>query len=319
MPPRHTLWLLLFASAALCAQQQPVPLSQLQQQAEARQAELERKQAPLGFRPGDVTPQIQPAVTAADPGRCLNIHIVHIDSQEAAFFRRHLAKSLPQLNLRGKRVGDNTLSIQQKNGKTACLNGANIEQLARLTQNAIIDAGWITTRVFVPEQDLNRGELTFTILPGHAGQVSLAPESAGQRAPFFASTVPVSTGEKLSLRDIEQGLENLRRLPGVQTEIDIAPGAAPGRSDLRIRWQQSRWYRFNFTLDDSGSKATGKYLGTIGLAVDNPLRLSDSLNLNYSRNLIPGQRRTSLSGHSGRGRTDNYRRPLQRAAGLLGL
>jgi len=69
MPPRHTLWLLLFASAALCAQQQPVPLSQLQQQAEARQAELERKQAPLGFRPGDVTPQIQPAVTAADPRR----------------------------------------------------------------------------------------------------------------------------------------------------------------------------------------------------------------------------------------------------------
>ena len=306
MPTRHSLWLLLFASSALFAQQQPVPLSQLQQQAEARQAELERKQAPLGFRPSDLSPQTPPAATVADPGRCLNIHTLHIDSQEAAFFRRYVAKSLPQLKLRGKRVGDSTLSIQQKSGKSACLSGANIEQLAKLTQNAIIDAGWITARVFVPEQDLNRGELTFTILPGYAGTVSLAPESAGQRAPFFASTVPVSTGEKLSLRDIEQGLENLRRLPSVQAEIDIAPGADEGRSDLRIRWQQSRWYRFNFSLDDSGSKATGKYLGTISLAVDNPLRLSDSLNLNYSRNLTPGQRRTSLSGHSGRGRTDNY-------------
>ena len=87
MPPRHSLWLLLFASSALFAQQQPVPLSQLQQQAEARQAELERNQAPLGFRPSDVTPQTPPtATTAADPGRCLNIHTLRIDSPEAAFF-----------------------------------------------------------------------------------------------------------------------------------------------------------------------------------------------------------------------------------------
>ena len=126
MPTRHSLWLLLFASSALFAQQQPVPLSQLQQQAEARQAELERKQAPLGFRPSDLSPQTPPAATVADPGRCLNIHTLHIDSQEAAFFRRYVAKSLPQLKLRGKRVGDSTLSIQQKSGKSACLSGANI-------------------------------------------------------------------------------------------------------------------------------------------------------------------------------------------------
>ena len=307
MLPRHLFWLLSFASATLFAQQQPVPLSQLQQQAEARQAEIERSQTPRGFQPSELVPPSTPATTTTDADRCLGIHTLHIDSQEAAFFRRHLAKSLPLLQLQGKRVGDSDLNIRQKDGKSACLSGGKIEQLANSTQNAIIDAGWITTRVVVLEQDLNRGELTLTILPGYAGQVGLAPESAGQRAPFFVSTVPVNTGEKLSLRDIEQGLENLRRLPSVQAEIDIAPSANEGRSDLRIRWQQSRWYRFNFSIDDSGSKATGKYLGTIGLAVDNPLRLSDSLNLNYSRNLIAGTKRTSLGGeHSGRGRTDNY-------------
>jgi hemolysin activation/secretion protein len=68
-------------------------------------------------------------------------------------------------------------------------------------------------------------------------------------------------GDVLNLRDIEQGLENLQRLPSVQADFQIAPASAadapPNSSDLLLKWHQQRPYRLLLQLDDGGSQATG--------------------------------------------------------------
>lgn len=303
---RYLFCFLLLGAISATAQQQPVSPAQLEQQAEARQTEINRFQAPRGFTPGErssSTPPPHPDTAAQT--RCLPIQRVVLDGERAARFSRYLKQALSRQALQPRPAGATQYTIGHAD-KAACLSAADIEHLSEAVQNAVIDAGLVTSRIVVADQDLNSGHLHLTILPGYAGDKILTADSAGKRTPSLRSTIPVRRGELLNLRDIEQGLENLRRLPTVEAGIDIVPGGQMGQSDLQVRWQQQRWWRFNFAVDDSGSKATGKYLGTLGLSLDNPLRLSDTLALNYSRNLLPGKKQRSQSGHSGRGRSDNY-------------
>ncbi|EHM56019.1 ShlB/FhaC/HecB family hemolysin secretion/activation protein [Cardiobacterium valvarum] len=303
---RYLPCLLLLAAIPVTAQQQLVSPAQLEQQAEARQTEINRTQAPRGFTPGERSSSTQPPHpdTAAQT-RCLPIQRVVLDGERASRFSRYLKQALSRQALQPRRTGEAQYSISRAD-RAACLSAADIERLGEAVQNAVIDAGLVTSRIVVADQDLNSGNLHLTILPGYAGDKSLTPDTINRRTPSLRSTIPVRRGELLNLRDIEQGLENLRRLPTVEAGIDIVPGGQMGQSDLQVRWQQQRWWRFNFAVDDSGSKATGKYVGTLGLSLDNPLRLSDTLALNYSRNLLPGKKQRSRSGHSGRGRSDNH-------------
>ena len=307
---RHYLICLLLATTAyLIAQQAPVSPAQLQQQAEARQADIDSRQALRGFVPNDGVPHLAPAdhqtISETEAARCLPIRTVALDGERSKEFVAYLKQALENMALQPRRENTTQFAVSRA-GQPACLHAAAMEQLGQETQNAIIDAGWITTRVLFAEQDLNDGTLTLTVLPGYTGDKRFAEDTAEQYLPNLYSTIPGKSRQLLSLRDIEQGLENLRRLPNAQANIDIVPGKSRGQSDLLVHWQQSRWYRFNFTVDDSGSQATGKYLGTLGFAIDNPLRLADNLAFNYSRNVSPGKRQSSPSGHSGRGRTDNY-------------
>lgn len=307
------------AAVGLAAQaQEPVvPIAQLQQQAEQRQQEIDRQQAVREFAPSAPPEKVAVPESAVDEP-CLGIEKITLQGaiaedgqplaeaeQDAAFFARYLSWALSEMGWQGSWQNAMTLSLQSRHGQKSCLGSQDIEALLKLTQNAIIDAGWITTRVQMPEQDLRRGELMIAVLSGKRGE-TVFMESSSARTPKLFNIFPGSEDDLLSLRDIEQGLENLRRLPTVQTQIDIAPSAQEGRSDLQLDWQQNRLYRFNVSVDDSGSKATGKYLGALSLSLDNPLRLSDILSLSFTHNLVPGAKKSSPS-NSARGRTRNMR------------
>jgi hemolysin activation/secretion protein len=104
--------------------------------------------------------------------------------------------------------------------------------------------------------------------------------------------IPSAPGDLLNLRDIEQGLENLRGLPTADADIKIVPGERPGESDLVIAHHQAFPLRGTLTADDSGTKATGKYQGGVTIAFDNAAHLSDLLYLTLNHD---------ISGKGGRG------------------
>lgn len=54
------------------------------------------------------------------------------------------------------------------------------------------------------------------------------------------TALPARPGDILNLRDIEQALENFKRVPTAEADIEIVPGEQPGESDLLIKWRQAR-------------------------------------------------------------------------------
>nr|WP_230514047.1 ShlB/FhaC/HecB family hemolysin secretion/activation protein [Limnobaculum parvum] len=193
--------------------------------------------------------------------------------------------SIQQVTLSGSDYLTNWLLLQRvaDQAKGQCIGGQGINLLMSAIQNRLVDRGYITSRVLAPPQDLNSGELKLQILEGNVSHIRFTPESDSYIQSF--NTLPVSEGDLLNLRDIEQGIENLRRVPTAQADINMLPGHEPGETDLAISWKQSRHWRLGASLDDSGTTSTGRYQGGLTLYVDNPLSLNDTFYISGGHDL----------------------------------
>ena len=170
-----------------------------------------------------------------------------------------------------------------------------------LAQNAVIGRGYTTTRILAAPQDLKSGRLELTVIAGKISsiRVELANKETthAERISAFQNEFPTAAGDILNLRNLEQGLENLKRIPSAEADIRIEPGAQPNESDVVIVWRQRLLpFRLSIGADDSGSKATGKYQGNITLSLDNPLGLSDLFYVSYGRDLGHKNTLTDYSG-----------------------
>ncbi len=171
-------------------------------------------------------------------------------------------------------------------------------------QNALIDRGYVTTRVLAEPQDLSGGTLALTVVPGLVRAIRL-DEASSPRA-TLRNALPLREGELLDLRAVEQGLENLKRVPTAEADIRIAPseqpGSRPGDSDLVVHWNQAFPWRLALTLDDSGSEATGKYQGSLTIAYDHWWTLNDlfyiSLNHDVGNEGGNGEAARGTRGHT---------------------
>jgi hemolysin activation/secretion protein len=207
--------------------------------------------------------------------------------------------TISQVTLSGTDTLPHWLPLQHISNQALghCLGGKGINLLMSTLQNRLVDHGYITTRVLAPQQDLNSGELKLVVVPGKVRQVKLTPDS-GHYITLY-SAFPAHEGQLLDLRDIEQGLENLQRLPTVQANMEILPGSQPGESDIALHWQQQRMWRVGASLDDSGTRSTGRYQGGLTLSLDNPFSLSDLFYLSGSSSLESkgGKGSDNITGH----------------------
>ncbi|MDB0572598.1 ShlB/FhaC/HecB family hemolysin secretion/activation protein [Ralstonia solanacearum] len=188
-----------------------------------------------------------------------------------------------------------------------CLGAAGINLVMKRVQNAIVARGYVTTRVLAAPQDLKQGTLGLTLVPGRIRAIRFSEDSSPRATKWNA--LPAAPGDILNLRDIEQGLENFKRVPTADADIQIAPAegpdAAPGESDLVIVWKQGLPFRLNVAADDSGSKYTGKYQGSVTVSYDHWWTLNDLFYASFNHDLGGG-----YSGSKGtRGYTVHYEVP----------
>lgn len=153
-----------------------------------------------------------------------------------------------------------------------CLGAQGVNAVAAALQDVLIRAGLVTTRVVIPEQDLATGTLALVVVPGRVGAVRFAEPQAHAS---LANVFTMEPGDLLDLRALEEALEQMRRLPSQDVEIDIVPGAAAGTSDIVVKRNAGRPIRGIVSVDDSGQTVTGRNQLGLTLAIDGPLGLND--------------------------------------------
>ncbi|HEY1847222.1 MAG TPA: ShlB/FhaC/HecB family hemolysin secretion/activation protein [Buttiauxella sp.] len=146
---------------------------------------------------------------------------------------------------------------QQVAGK--CLGAKGIEKAAVVLQDVFIKAGYVTTRIETPMQDLSTKKLILSVTPGLIENVIIEDQDVHDWV------LPFGKGDLLNIRHVEQGLENLQKVPGVDVKINIVPGQQAGYSNIVIRTNRVKSWNARASYNNWGDKSTGRQLvGGIG-------------------------------------------------------
>ena len=301
----------LWAHAQVPSTPQPIVEQQRQQERETalreqqRQLERERALREQNERAVDQRPQAAPpAPTQRIPeseSPCFRIDRVLLVGEQSEAFQWAVA------DLSGPEGNDSPIG--------RCLGTAGVNVVMARAQQAVIAKGWVTSRVLAAPQDLSAGTLTLSLIPGRIAAIRRTPDSSltllGSSA-LLTTAIPARPGDLLNLRDIEQGLENLKRVPTAEADIQIEPstaaGAKPGDSDLVVKYVQSKKWRVTLSLDDSGTKATGRNQAGATVSVDNPFGLNDLFYVSANHSI--NSRFLSEQSYGTEGQTAHYSLPF---------
>lgn len=242
----------------------------------ARKEALERERlqkAPSVNLQGEI-PQagIYQLPAAETPCFTVNAFVLEVPSTLSSAAQRYGASKLP---LDAFRFAQDFL--EQYKGK--CIGHEGINTLVKGVTAKIIERGYSTTRVGIPEQDLLSGTLKLTLIPGIIHELRFAdPKTAGT----WKNAFPTSAGKILNLRDLEQGLEQMKRATSQDVDMQIVPAGNLGESDIVISVKRTKPWKAIINLDDSGAKGTGKTQAGLQLGWDNLLGADDLFSIGTS-------------------------------------
>lgn len=189
------------------------------------------------------------------------------------------------IRLESERKMTNMLSLQRYVDQAVgqCIGVYGVETLAKGLQDKIIKIGYVTTRVDIPEQNISKGLLKLKIIPGTVDNIKLTGNSSEYIS--LLNTLPTEKGKILNLRDLEQGLENLERIPGVKANIELIPGKAFSTTDIEIERIQSSYFNIGGWLNNTGSRQTGKNQVGVTVYGNNLTSLNDTIYVSMGKNL----------------------------------
>ncbi len=235
--------------------------------------EQRRRLEDLKDLPGKQSVPVAP--TTAEEGRCFTIQRIELkgaDSLSAADRERLIKPYLGQ-----------------------CLGVAQLNDLLKVITNHYIDKGLVTTRAYLPQQDLSKGDLQVLVVEGALEKLrSDAASGLSQRE--LAMTFPGQEGQLVNLREIEQMVDQLNRLPSNKAQMELMPGQQVGGSDVVVKNTAQKPWRATLSRSNDGQRSTGEQQWGTGLEWDSPLGLADQLGLRGGHDAISDHQQTSRNG-----------------------
>lgn len=174
---------------------------------------------------------------------------------------------------------------------------SDITNIRNAFQRKLLDKGYVTSQVYIPEQNLNAGTLQFMVIPGRVEDIRYGDSSA--HGPW-RTAFPVRPGDILNIRDVEQGLEQMKRVSSQSVTMQLLPGTSVGTSIIELSIKQDKPVHGSISFDNSGLESTGVYQGSFTSSFDQVFRANDTFTMSLSGDLsgsgsIKGTRAASLN------------------------
>lgn len=167
-----------------------------------------------------------------------------------------------------------------------CAGAAGLDHILKSLQAAFLDRGLVTTRAGLPEQDFSSGTLKVVVVPGLASGVRTNGQNRGRT---WEAASPIDAGDLITLRGLEQGLEQLRRVPGREVDVDLMPGEGPGDTVLNVVMGQSNPISASLSINNFAGPTVGRWQGSGQLAALGLLGFSEVISLSYNQRVnAPG-------------------------------
>ena len=167
-----------------------------------------------------------------------------------------------------------------------------LNEVLKVITDRYLAKGLVTSRAYLPQQDLSSGNLKIQVVEGKLESLKGA-QSSGITDRQLAMSFPGKQGDLLNLREIEQMVDQLNRLPSNQAQMELAPGKAVGGSDVLVKNTPQKPWRVGLSRHNGGQRSTGEQQWGASLDWDNPLGLADQLSLRGGHDAVSDHQKTS--------------------------
>jgi hemolysin activation/secretion protein len=157
------------------------------------------------------------------------------------------------------------------------LGASDINSLLEILTRAYVKRGYITTRVYLPQQNIQTRVLKLQVAEGRLQ--SYSAKSICQSQLFTA--FPARPGQIIELPALEQGMDQLERPRSVKAKSELMPGKIEGTSILSLDVAQTFPGHFDFGVDNLGNSITGAWQYSASGGWDNLLKLNDVWQASY--------------------------------------
>jgi len=172
----------------------------------------------------------------------------------------------------------NKLQEAAARARDKCYALGDIKALQKRLGNLLLEDGYVTSRVLMPEQSLADGKLTLLVLAGRLSAI----ESRQLKPALVDRALPGTRGDVLQLSAMEQAVENLNRLPGVETSLDIKPGEKTGESVLVAESRRTAPVAASFLANQKYYGSTAHGTARASLETMTPMPVPDRMILSIN-------------------------------------
>ncbi|MDP3700786.1 MAG: ShlB/FhaC/HecB family hemolysin secretion/activation protein [Hylemonella sp.] len=167
--------------------------------------------------------------------------------------------------------------VAQREGQELTL--VQLQELADRITNYYQRHGYPLARAIIPAQVIRNGIVVIEVLEARYDKISLDNRSPVS-TPLLEDTLsPLRDGQFIAQAKLDHALLLLSDIPGVVVNANLRPGSSVGTSDLSVLAEAGPRVAGNVTLDNYGSRYTGR--GRVGglVYINNPLHHGDVLSL----------------------------------------
>ncbi len=147
--------------------------------------------------------------------------------------------------------------------------------------------GYGTVQVYVPEQELTTGVVRLQVSEGVIGKVSITGNKYFNDANVRASLPDLKEGKAPNMRQLSENVQLTNESPAKQVEVTLGVSEEEGKVDARIEVKEEDPERFYVTLDNTGTKGSGKHRLGVSYQNANVANSDQVLTLAYTTALDP--------------------------------
>ena len=173
-----------------------------------------------------------------------------------------------------------------------CLGVAQLNELLKVITDHYIEKGLVTSRAYLPQQDLSGGHLKVLVVEGRLEGLKGAQGSQLSDREL-GMAFPGKSGDLVNLREIEQMVDQLNRLPSNQAQMELSPGENVGGSEVLVKNTPQKPWRAGLSRSNDGQRSTGEQQWGTTFDWDSPLGLADQLMLRGGHDAMTDHQHTS--------------------------
>ena len=173
-----------------------------------------------------------------------------------------------------------------------CLGVAQLNELLKVITDHYIEKGLVTSRAYLPQQDLSGGHLKVLVVEGRLEGLKGAQGSQLSEREL-GMAFPGKRGDLVTLREIEQMVDQLNRLPSNQAQMELSPGKNVGGSEVLVKNTPQKPWRAGLSRSNDGQRSTGEQQWGTTFDWDSPLGLADQLMLRGGHDAMTDHQHTS--------------------------